>query len=126
MARIAGVEIPSQKRVEASLQYVYGVGLTTVKQILSSTKISADTRVKDLTDKEVKLLNDYIAANIKVEGELRQIVQRNIKRLKDIKAYRGLRHKVGLPVRGQNTRKNARTRKGKHVAIALNRPVSKK
>lgn len=127
MARIVGVNLPLNKRIEIGLTYIYGIGLTTSKKILESTKIDPNTRVKDLNSTQIKLLNDYIGREIKVEGELKQIVFRNVKRLKDIKCYRGLRHRVGLPVHGQNTRKNARTRKGKSLAVGgLKRKVDKK
>jgi small subunit ribosomal protein S13 len=127
MARISGVDLPQNKVIAIGLTYVYGIGRETALNVLTKTKISPATRVKDLNEKEIKLLNDFIAANIKTEGELKQIVFRNIKRLKDIKSYRGLRHKVGLPVNGQNTRKNARTRKGKSIAVGgLKRKLDKK
>jgi small subunit ribosomal protein S13 len=117
MARILGVEIPNEKRVEASLRYVHGVGLTTSKKILAATNISPDKRVKDLTDAELKRIYEYIEKNIPTEGQVRQLVFKNIKRLKDIRAFRGVRHKNKLPVRGQNTRSNARTRKGRSIAV---------
>jgi small subunit ribosomal protein S13 len=113
MARIVGVEIPNEKRVEIGLTYIYGVGRTTAKKILAAVNIDPSTRVKDLTNGEIKRIYDYIEKNIPTEGQVKQQVFMNIKRLKDIRCYRGIRHKLGLPVRGQNTRKNARTRKGK-------------
>lgn len=119
MARIVGVDIPNEKRVEIALTYIYGVGLHTSQKILAATKINPNTRVKDLADTEISALYEFIDKNILVEGNLRQKIFMNIKRLKDIRSFRGLRHKVSLPVRGQNTRKNARTRKGKNAPIAM-------
>jgi small subunit ribosomal protein S13 len=118
MARIEGVDLPREKRVEIGLTYIYGVGLTTSQQILSATGVSPDTRVKDLTDTEIASLRDYIVKNLKVEGDLRRDVQMNIKRLTEIGSYRGLRHRRNLPVRGQRTRTNARTRKGPKKTVA--------
>jgi len=115
--RIVGVEIPKEKRVEIALTYIYGIGLTTSQKILQVTNISPDTRAKDLTDAEVKKLYDYIERNVPTEGQVKQKVFQAIKRLKDIRSYRGVRHKLGLPVRGQNTRSNSRTRKGKSRAV---------
>ena len=112
MARISGVDLPRDKRVEIGLTYIYGVGLTTSKTILAATGISPDTRVRDLTDDEVAALREYIDANYTIEGDLRREVSQNIKRLMEIGCYRGLRHRKGLPVRGQRTHTNARTRKG--------------
>jgi small subunit ribosomal protein S13 len=112
MARIAGVNIPNEKRIEASLQYVYGVGPTRAKAILASTKISPDTRTKDLSEDELNLLRDFIDKTYKTEGNLRQEVLLNIKRLKEIASYRGIRHIRSLPVRGQRTKTNSRTRHG--------------
>ena len=112
MARIAGVDLPREKRVEIGLTYVFGIGLATSKEILAATEISPDTRVKDLTENEVSKLRDYIEHNVKVEGDLRREVSLNIKRLVEIGCYRGIRHRRNLPVRGQNTKQNARTRKG--------------
>jgi small subunit ribosomal protein S13 len=127
MARIAGVDLPQNKILEIGLTYIHGIGRETSKKIIASTKLNTHTRIKDLNEKEVKALNDYIANSVKVEGELKQVIFRNIKRLKDIRSYRGLRHKVGLPVRGQRTRKNARTRKGKNIAVGgLKRSLDKK
>lgn len=113
MARIVGVEIPDQKQIERSLTYIHGIGLTTSRKILAAVKIKPDVRTKDLSEDQIAKLYDYIDKNHSVEGELRQKVFRDIKRLRDVRCYRGIRHKVGLPVRGQNTKKNARTRKGK-------------
>ncbi len=118
MARIAGVDLPREKRVEVGLTYIFGIGLTTSQKILSATEISPDTRVKDLNEQEVSKLRDYIEHNVKVEGDLRREVSMNIKRLVEIGSYRGIRHRRGLPVRGQNTKTNARTRKGPKRTIA--------
>jgi len=119
MARIAGVDIPRDKRVEYSLPYIYGIGLTTSKQILERTGISPDTRVRDLTDDEVARLREIIEKEMRVEGDLRREVAMNIKRLIDIGSYRGLRHRRGMPMRGQRTKTNARTRRGPKRAIGL-------
>lgn len=118
MARIEGVDLPRNKRVEVGLTYLYGVGPTRARQVLAATRIHPDTRIKDLTDSEVALLRDYISQNFKVEGDLRREVQLNIKRLIEIGSYRGLRHRRNLPVRGQRTRTNARTRKGPKRTVA--------
>jgi small subunit ribosomal protein S13 len=118
MARIEGVDLPREKRVEIGLTYIYGVGLPTSQKILTETGVSPETRVKDLTDSEIALLRDYIVKNLKVEGDLRREVQMNIKRLTEIGSYRGLRHRRNLPVRGQRTRTNARTRKGPKKTVA--------
>ncbi len=118
MARIEGVDLPRNKRVEIGLTYLYGIGLTRARQILAATKIDPDKRVKDLTEAEVTAIRDYIASNWKVEGDLRREEQMNIKRLMEIGCYRGLRHRRGLPVRGQRTRTNARTRKGPRKTVA--------
>ena len=112
MARISGVDLPREKRVEIGLTYIYGIGLTTSQQILRETGINPDTRVRDLTEEEVVRLRELIDRNLKVEGDLRREVSQNIKRLMEIGCYRGLRHRRGLPVRGQRTHTNARTRKG--------------
>ncbi len=112
MARIAGVDLPRDKRAEFGLTYIYGIGLTTSKKILEECKISSDVRVKDLTDVQVSKLREVIDNNYKVEGALRTEISMNIKRLMDIGCYRGMRHRRGLPVRGQRTHTNARTRKG--------------
>ncbi len=112
MARIAGVDLPREKRVEIGLTYIFGVGLTTSQQILRETGINPDTRVRNLTEEEIVRLREYIDRNLKVEGDLRREVSQNIKRLMEIGCYRGLRHRRGLPVRGQRTHTNARTRKG--------------
>lgn len=118
MARIEGVDLPRSKRVEIGLTYIYGVGLKTSHDILASTKINPDTRVKDLTDSNVALLREYITEHLIVEGDLRREVQMNIKRLMEIGSYRGLRHRRNLPVRGQRTKTNARTRKGPKKTVA--------
>ena len=117
MARIAGVDIPNDKRVVISLTYIYGIGLTTSKKVLEETGISEDVRVKDLTEEQLNAIRKTIDA-IKVEGDLRREVQLNIKRLMEIGCYRGMRHRKGLPVRGQRTKTNARTRKGKAKTVA--------
>ncbi len=118
MARIAGVDLPREKRIEVGIRSIYGIGPARSKQILEATGINPDTRVKDLTDDEVNLLRDYIDKNIKVEGDLRREVSLNIKRLVEIGCYRGVRHRKGLPVRGQRSKTNARTRKGPKKTIA--------
>jgi small subunit ribosomal protein S13 len=118
MARIAGVDIPREKRLEVSLTYIYGVGLSSAKQVCAETGISGDTRVRDLTDEEVARLRTWIDANLKVEGDLRREVAQDIKRKMEIGCYSGLRHRRGLPVRGQRTRTNARTRKGPKKTVA--------
>lgn len=118
MARIAGVNIPTKKRVIVGLTYIHGIGSTASESILEATKIPHDRRVADLTDDEIAKIRDEIVANHTVEGDLRREVSMNIKRLMDLGCYRGLRHRKGLPVRGQRTKTNARTRKGKAVAIA--------
>ena len=112
MARIAGVDLPRDKRVEAALPYIYGIGLHTSQALLQRTGISPDTRVRELTDDEVNRLREIVDKEMRVEGDLRREVAMNIKRLMDIGCYRGLRHRRGLPVRGQRTRTNARTRRG--------------
>jgi len=118
MARIVGVDLPREKRVEVGLTYIFGIGLSTAQKILAETGISPDTRVKDLDEQDVNKLRDYIEHNVKVEGDLRREVSLNIKRLVEIGSYRGTRHRRGLPVRGQRTKTNARTRKGPKRAIA--------
>ncbi len=112
MARISGVDLPREKRVEIGLTYIFGIGLTTSQKVLRETGINPDTRVRNLTEEEVVRLREYIDRNVKVEGDLRREVSQNIKRLMEIGCYRGLRHRRGLPVRGQRTHTNARTRKG--------------
>ena len=118
MARIAGVDLPRDKRIEYALPYIFGIGLTLSREILTKTGINPDTRVKDLTEAEIAKLRETLDHGYKIEGDLRREVNLNIKRLMEIGSYRGIRHRRGLPVRGQNTKNNARTRKGKAVAIA--------
>ncbi len=125
MARIAGVDIPREKRVEVALTYIFGIGLPTSKKILSATGVNPDTRVKDLTEEETQKLRKEIEEHHKVEGDLRREVSMNIKRLIDIGCYRGLRHKQGLPVRGQRTKTNARTRKGPRRTVAGKKMATK-
>ncbi len=127
MARIEGVNLPANKRVEYSLPYIFGIGLAKSQDILTKLSINFDTRVKDLSDAEIAAIQKEITDNYKVEGELRKEITLNIKRLQEIGSYRGLRHKRGLPVRGQRTKTNARTRKGpKKNPVALKRKVTKK
>lgn len=118
MARIQGVDLPRDKRVEIALTYIYGIGLTRSQEILKAAGVDRDTRVQELTDSQITGLREYINNNFKVEGDLRREVQMNIKRLVEIGCYRGLRHKRGLPVHGQRTRTNARTRKGPKKTVA--------
>lgn len=118
MARIEGVDLPRNKRVEVGLTYIYGIGPTRAREILSAVKVNPDTRVKDLTETETAALRDYITKHFTVEGDLRREVQMNIKRLIEIGSYRGLRHRRNLPTRGQRTRTNARTRKGPKKTVA--------
>ena len=118
MARIAGVDLPRDKRIEIALTYIYGIGLTTSKKLLAQSGINPDTRSRDLTEDEVVKLRDLIDENVMVEGDLRRETSLNIKRLVEIGCYRGRRHRLGLPVRGQNTKNNARTRKGPRKTIA--------
>ena len=118
MARIAGVDIPNEKRVEIGLTYIYGIGRVRSNKILAETGINPDTRVKDLTESDIANIRKYIESNFTVEGELRRDIALDIKRLKEIRCYRGLRHIANLPVRGQSTKTNARTRKGPRKTIA--------
>ena len=118
MARLAGVDLPKEKRVEIGLTYIYGIGLSTSQKILATTGINPDTRIKDLTEDEVNEIRNYVNKNLMVEGDLRRDVALNIKRLVEIGCYRGIRHRKGLPVRGQKTKTNARTRKGPKKTIA--------
>ena len=118
MARIAGVDLPTEKRVEIGLTYIFGIGLTTSKKILADTGINPDTRVKDLTEDDISKLREYIDHNLQVEGDRRRTIAFDIKRLIEIGSYRGLRHRKGLPVRGQRSKTNARTRKGPKKTIA--------
>ncbi len=125
MARISGVDIPREKRLEVSLTYIYGIGRTTAQQICGATSIDESTRVRDLTDEEVAKLRSYIDANLKVEGDLRRDVAQDIKRKMEIGCYQGLRHRRGLPVHGQRTHTNARTRKGPKKTVAGKKKVRK-
>ncbi|MCC6259836.1 MAG: 30S ribosomal protein S13 [Anaerolineales bacterium] len=118
MARIEGVDLPRNKRVEVGLTYLFGVGLTRSQEILAETKVNPDTRIKDLSEAEVAAIREYISKHYKVEGDLRREVQLNIKRLIEIGSFRGLRHRRNLPVRGQRTKTNARTRKGSKKTVA--------
>ena len=125
MARISGVDIPREKRVEISLTYIYGIGRSTAQQICQATEINPDTRVRNLTDDEVAKLRGFIDANVRVEGDLRREVSQDIKRKMEIGCYQGLRHRRGLPVRGQRTHTNARTRKGPKRTVAGKKKVKK-
>ena len=125
MARIAGVDLPREKRVEAGLTYIYGIGPATAQKMLAEVGINPDTRVKDLSENEISKLREYIEHHLKVEGDLRREVSLNIKRLVEIGCYRGVRHRRGLPVRGQNTKQNARTRKGPKKTIAGKKKATK-
>ena len=118
MARIAGIDLPQEKRVAIGLTYIYGIGRKTAQKILEATGVDPDIRVRDLTEEQEALLRDYIDKNIQVEGDLRREVQLNIKRLIEIGCYRGIRHRRGLPVRGQSTKQNARTRKGPKKTVS--------
>jgi small subunit ribosomal protein S13 len=126
MARIAGIELPRDKRVEHALPYIYGIGLSRSQQILEQAGVNPDTRVKDLAETEVARLREIVEKTYKVEGDLRREIQLNIKRLMDIGCYRGLRHRRGLPVRGQSTKTNARTRKGPRRTVAGKKKATKK
>lgn len=126
MARISGVDLPRDKRIEHALPYIYGVGLTRSQEILEETGVDPDTRVKDLAEADAQKIREYIDRNFKVEGDLRREIQLNIKRLMDIGAYRGLRHRRGLPVRGQSTKTNARTRKGPRRTVAGKKKAPRK
>ncbi|GFP29263.1 MAG: 30S ribosomal protein S13 [Actinobacteria bacterium] len=121
MARIAGVDLPRDKHIEIALTYIFGVGRSMSRKTLAETAIKGDTKAKDLTDEEVTRLRDYINANLKVEGDLRREISQNIKRLIEIGSYRGIRHRRGLPVRGQRTHTNARTRKGRARPVGVKR-----
>ena len=118
MARIAGVDLPREKRIEIGLTYIYGIGLTTSKKILAETGVNPDVRVKDLSENDVTLIRDYIEKNLHVEGDLKREVSMNIKRLIEIGCYRGIRHRKHLPVRGQSSKRNARTVKGKKKTVS--------
>lgn len=124
MARFANVEIPADKQIQIALTYIYGIGPKVAKDIVHAAKIDPTTRTKDLKEAEEKKLRDIIDANYLVEGDLRRVVANNVKRLRDIKSYRGVRHSLGLPVHGQRTRTNARTKRGKRVAIGGSQPKS--
>ena len=117
MARLVGVDLPRNKRIEIALTYIYGIGLTTAKEIIAATGVDPDIRVKDLSEEDLAKLRDYTQQNLKVEGDLHREVSQNVKRLMEIGCYRGLRHRRGLPVRGQRTHTNARTRKGPRKQI---------
>ncbi|MDD7187000.1 MAG: 30S ribosomal protein S13 [Clostridia bacterium] len=125
MARIAGVDLPREKRVEIGITYIYGIGRPTATKILQATGVNPDTRVKDLTEDDVAKLRDYIEHNLKVEGELKSEVSLSIKRLMEIGCYRGVRHRKGLPVRGQSSKRNARTRKGPRRTVAKKKTATK-
>ena len=118
MARISGVDLPREKRIEVGLTYIYGIGLSTSKKVLASADVNPDTRVRDLTDDEVRRISDVVNETVMVEGDLRRETALNIERLQEIGCYRGIRHRKGLPVRGQNTKNNARTRKGPRKTVA--------
>ena len=125
MARIAGVDLPRDKRLEIGLTYIYGIGLTRAQKVCAETGVDPGTRIRQLTDDEVTRIRRYIEANFEVEGDLRREVQQNIKRKIEIGSYQGIRHRRGLPVRGQRTHTNARTRKGRRMAIAGKKKVTK-
>jgi small subunit ribosomal protein S13 len=125
VARISGVDIPREKRLEISLTYIFGVGRTTAKTVCAAVGIDSNTRVRDLTDEEVARLRNWIDANVKVEGDLRRDIQQDIKRKMEIGSYQGIRHRRGLPVRGQRTHTNARTRKGPKKTVAGKKKVRK-
>lgn len=125
MARIAGVDIPREKRIEIALTYIFGIGLASSQKILAATGVSPDIRVKDLSEDDAQKLRKEIENNYRVEGDLRREVSMNIKRLMDINCYRGLRHRLGLPVRGQKTKTNARTRKGPRRTVANKKQAGK-
>jgi small subunit ribosomal protein S13 len=125
VARIAGVDIPREKRVEIALTYIFGIGNTVAKQVLTGTDVDPDTRVRDLTDEEVSRLRTYIDNNVRVEGDLRRDVAQDIKRKQEINCYQGIRHRRGLPVHGQRTHTNARTRKGPKKTVAGKKKVRK-
>jgi small subunit ribosomal protein S13 len=126
MARIAGVDLPREKRIELSLQYIYGIGNTSAQHILERANVSPVTRTKDLTDDEIRRIRETIEQNVKVEGDLRREISMNVKRLMDLGCYRGLRHRKGLPARGQRTHTNARTRKGPKKGLVRKAPAPAK
>jgi len=125
MARISGVDLPREKRIEIGLTYIFGIGRPTASEILNATGVSPDTRVKDLTESDISKLRDYIEKNLHVEGDLRREVALNIKHMKEIGSYRGIRHRKGLPVRGQSTKQNARTRKGPKRTVSHGKKAAK-
>ena len=125
MARISGVDLPREKRVEIGLTYIYGIGRTTATKILQETGVNPDTRVKDLTEDDISKIREYIEHNLHVEGELKSEVSMNIKRLIEIGSYRGVRHRKNLPVRGQSSKRNARTRKGPRRTVAKKKTAGK-
>ncbi|MBS2211549.1 30S ribosomal protein S13 [Carboxylicivirga mesophila] len=125
MARIAGVDIPSNKRGEIALTYIYGIGRSRAQEILQNVGVDANLKVSDWTDEQIKAVRDNISDTYKIEGELRSEIQLNIKRLMDIGCYRGIRHRIGLPLRGQSTKNNARTRKGKKKTVANKKKATK-
>jgi small subunit ribosomal protein S13 len=125
MARISGVDLPREKRVEIGLTYIYGIGLATSKRILAETGVNPDVRVKDLTENDISKLREYIDHNLQVEGDLRREVSLNIKRMIEIGSYRGTRHRKGLPVRGQTSKNNARTRKGPKRTVSRGKKAGK-
>ncbi|MFR7765711.1 MAG: 30S ribosomal protein S13 [Lachnospiraceae bacterium] len=125
MARISGVDLPREKRIQIGLTYIYGIGLPTADKILAETGVNPDTRVKDLTEEDVSKLRDYIEKNIHVDGDLRREVSMNIKRLIEIGCYRGVRHRKNLPVRGQSSKQNARTRKGPKRTVSRSKKAAK-
>ncbi len=125
MARISGVDLPRDKRVEIGLTYIYGIGRTTSNKILQETGVNPDTRVKDLTEEDISKIREYIEHNLHVEGELKTEVSMNIKRLIEVGSYRGVRHRKNLPVRGQSSKRNARTRKGPRRTVAKKKTASK-
>lgn len=124
MARVAGVNIPNEKRVEVGLTYIFGIGPTTSRKIIDQTNINPDTRVKDLSESELEKIRNFIGKSIRIEGDLKMEITQNIKRLKEISAYRGVRHTRGLPVRGQRTKTNARTKRGRKVTVGSGRKPS--
>jgi len=125
MARIVGVDIPNNKRGEVGLSYIYGIGRSSAQRILDSVGVDRNIKVEDWSDEQINAIRNYINDNFKIEGELRSETQMNIKRLMDIGAYRGIRHRIGLPVRGQSTKNNARTRKGKRKTVANKKKATK-
>ncbi len=125
MARISGIDLPREKRIQIGLTYIYGIGLPTANKILAETGVNPDTRVKDLTDSDVAKLREYIEHNLQVEGDLRRIVSLNIKGMIEVGSYRGIRHRKGLPVRGQSTKQNARTRKGPKRTVSRAKKADK-